>query len=147
MKIKFAPQVGGLQVRFTVPQQLDPRSLIQKNAQRITELRDRIWETFEAFKQNKSSHYAGAAWSRACAEFHSEYDALAFPGGYEAGLKRIQAGDGRAIEDALTFLEVRPYFFRSQYMRTKLTRLLRHAPLTAQQAERLQRASERDKKK
>ena len=70
----------------------------------------------------------------------------ALPGGYEAGLEKIQAGDVRAIEDALAFLEVRPYFFRSQYMRTKLTRLLKHAPLTALQTERFQAVLERDKK-
>ena len=33
--------------------------------------------------------------------------------------------------------------FRSQYMRTKLARLLKRAPLTARQAERFQSAMER----
>jgi nitrate reductase beta subunit len=127
-----------------VKEELEPRYVIQRNAKRVTELHDRIHETF---KRRDTSPEARAEWSRACDEFHSQYDALAFPGGYTAGLQKIQAGDTRAIEDALAFLEVRPYFFRSQYIRTKLTRLLKHAQLTVRQAERFQRALESDKQK
>lgn len=111
--------------------------MIQENAKRVAELHNRIHETF---KRRDTSPEAREDWSRACNEFHSQYDALAFPGGYEAGLQKIQAGDARAIEDALAFLEVRPYFFRSQYMRTKLTRLLKRAQLSPRQAEMFQRA-------
>ncbi len=67
---------------------------------------------------------------------------LAFPGGYEEGLQKIQAGDSNAIENALAFLEVKPYFFRSQYIRTKLIRLLKHAALSGQQEERLKKVLE-----
>ena len=123
-------------------QKLEPRCVIQENAKRVTELHDRIHETG---KRRDSSPEARAEWSRACEEFHSRYDALAFPGGYAAGLEKIQAGDSRAIEDALAFLEVRPYFFRSQYIRTKLTRLLKHAQLTARQSDRFQTALAADK--
>lgn len=125
-------------------QKLEPRCVIQANAKRVTELHDRIHGTF---KLRDTSPEARAEWSRACDEFHGQYDALAFPGGYESGLLKIQAGDSRAIEDALAFVELRPYFFRSQYIRTKLTRLLKHAPLTARQTERFQRALDADKKK
>ena len=128
--------------RATVKEKLEPRCVIQKNAKRVTELHDRI---HEAFKLRDTSPEAHAEWSRACVEFHSKYDALAFPGGYGAGLQRIQAGDAHAIEDALAFLEVRPYFFRSQYIRTKLTRLLKRALLTTRQAERFHRALEAGK--
>jgi hypothetical protein len=125
-------------------QKLEPRCVIQENAKRVAELHDRIHETV---KRRDSSPEARAEWSKACAEFHGQYDALAFPGGYSAALEKIPAGDSRAIEDALAFLEVRPYFFRSQYIRTKLTRLLKHVQLTARQTERFQRALEADKKK
>lgn len=125
-------------------QKLEPRYVIQENAKRVIELHDRIHETV---KRRDSSIEARAEWSKACAEFHSQYDALAFPGGYSAALKKIQAGDSCAIEDAVAFLEVRPYFFRSQYIRTKLTRLLKHAQLTTRQTERFQRALEADKKR
>lgn len=127
-----------------VKQKLEPRCVIQENAKRVTELHDRIHETV---KRRDSSPEARAEWSTACAEFHSQYDALAFPGGYEAGLQKIQAGDVCAIEDALAFLEARPYFYRSQYIRTKLTRLLKRAELTTRQTERFQRALEAEKQK
>jgi hypothetical protein len=124
---------------LAVKEELEPRSVIQKNAKRVADLHDRVHETFE---RRDTSPEARVEWSRACSEFHSQYDALAFPGGYEAGLQKIQKGDARAIEDALAFLEVRPYFFRSQYMRTKLVRLLKRAQLSARQSERFQRTLE-----
>jgi hypothetical protein len=127
-----------------VKEKLEPRCVIQNNAERVTPLHDRIHETF---KRRDTSPEDRAEWSKACAEFHSQYDALAFPGGYLAALGKIQAGDGRAIEDALAFLEVRPYFFRSQYIMTKLTRLLKRAQLTTRQTERFQKALQADKKK
>jgi hypothetical protein len=117
-------------------EKLHPRVAIQENAKRMVELHKRVHETSTC--KNKSKE-AWDEWKQACAEFHSQYDALAFPGGYETGLKEIQAGDFSAIENALAFLEVRPYFFRSQYMRTKLIRLLKHAQLSRQQAERFQK--------
>lgn len=120
----------------TVKDKLSPSCVIQENAKRITELHNRIHETV---KHRDDSPEARAAWSQACAEFHAQYDGLAFPGGYEAGLLKIHAGDEGAIENALAFLEVRPYFFRSGYMRIKLMRRLKHAELSARQAERFQR--------
>jgi len=127
-----------------VKQKVEPRCIIQENARRVTELHERIHDTF---KRRGSSPEARAEWSKACAEFHGQYDELAFPGGYASALKKIQAGDGGAIEDAVAFLEVRPYFFRSQYISTKLKRLLTHAPLTARQAERFQGVLDADKKR
>jgi hypothetical protein len=119
--------------------QLVPRNAAQQNARRITELHDRVSETV---RHRDTSPEARAEWQRACAEFHRQYDALAFPGGYEAGLQKIRDGDSRAIEDALAFIEARPYFFRSQYIRAKLTRLLKHAPLSPRQTDRFQRVLE-----
>lgn len=82
------------------------------------------------------------AWETACAGFRARYDSLAFPGGYESGLSRIQQGDANAVEAALVFLELRPYVFRAQYIRTKLTRLLKHALLTRDQAKRFTHAQQ-----
>ncbi len=129
--------------RPTMQEKLEPRGDIQHNARRVTELHARIHETF---KLRDTSPEAREAWLRAGDEFRRQYDTLAFPGGYQAGLQKIQAGNAHAIEDALAFLEARPYFFRSQYMRTKLTRLLKHAPLSARQGERLERVLESDRK-
>ena len=125
-------------------QNLEPRCVIQENAKRITDLHERMHVTFML---RDTSPEARAEWSRACSDFQRQYDALAFPGGYSAALEAIPTGNGRAIEDALAFLEVRPYFFRSQYIGTKLTRLLKHAPLTTRQLERLQRVLESEKQR
>ena len=103
--------------------------LIEHNAKLVTELHQRIHKEFRA-RPNSAAH------RDACKEFHERYDGLAFPGGYESGLARLKDGDPATIEAALVFLEVRPYFFRSQYMMTKLTRLLNHATMSVGQRER-----------
>ncbi|MFC4994658.1 hypothetical protein [Rubritalea tangerina] len=105
------------------------RALIKKNAQEIRCLHGRIHETFA-----EQPH--GTAHKEACSDFHSKYDSLAFPGGYELGLRKIIEGDSAALESALLFLEVQPYFFRSQYIRTKLIRLLKRADLSKSQKTR-----------
>jgi hypothetical protein len=111
-----------------------PQSLFLENAKEITRLNARIGE---AYQRRGESQELWAVWERACAEFHSRFDQLAFPGGYESAGRRILDGDQAAIESALQFLELRPYFFRSGYMRTALMRKLKRAVLTAPQAARL----------
>jgi hypothetical protein len=71
--------------------------------------------------------------------FHARYDGLAFPGGYQRGgaLNRIAYGDPDAMEAAICFLEIRPYFFRSGYMFKDILRKCRRAPLSSDQAARL----------
>ena len=106
--------------------------LIENSAKRITELHKRIHDEFRVLPH-------GPAHRAACKEFRERFDGLAFPGGYEAGLKKIEEGEAKAIEAALAFLEVRPYFFRSQYMAKKLTRQLKHVSLSAGQSERFEK--------
>jgi hypothetical protein len=105
---------------------------IEKNAEEIRRLHDRIGATFE--KRDRSPE----AWKAACAEFHQRYDQLAFPGGYAGALERILAGDPQTIEAALSFVECRPYFFRSGYMYKDLLRKLKRAPLDSGNARRLE---------
>lgn len=107
--------------------------MIKHNAHQIRELHHRLHQAFHV-----QPH--GPDHKRACEEFHVQYDALAFPGGYENGLQRISDGDPETIETAIAFLEVKPYFFRSQYMRTKLIRLLKKADLTKSQRRRFDNA-------
>ncbi len=121
---------------------LEPRCVIQQNARRLVALHDRVQDTFS---HKNTGPEARADWSRACDAYRDEYDVLAFPGGYASGLRKIAAGDAHAIEIAIAFVEVRPYFPRSQYIRTKLVRLLKRAPLTARQRERVQSALSRHK--
>ena len=43
---------------------------------------------------------------------HLEYwDRLSFPGGLEAGMRRLQNNDAETVEVAIRFLEVDPLFF------------------------------------
>jgi hypothetical protein len=115
-----------------------PQSFFLESAKEITRLKARI---DEAFQRRGESQQLRVAWESACADFQSRYDNLAFPGGYESAGIRILDGDQSAIESALQFLELRPYFFRSGYMRTALMRRLKRAPLTAPQATRLRQLS------
>ena len=108
---------------------------IEANAEKIRRLRERIDETFGT---RSRSPEARQAWERACAEFHAQYDQLAFPGGYVGALDRILAGDLQTIESSLCFVECRPYFFRSGYMFKDLLRKLKRAPLDAASAKRLE---------
>ena len=89
-------------------QKLEPRCIIQENAKRVTQLHDRIHETV---KRRDSSPEARAEWSRACAEFHAQYDALAFPGGYAAGLVKIQAVTVTLSRPRWPLLRFGPAFF------------------------------------
>jgi hypothetical protein len=94
--------------------------------------------THETLKTRGNSLRDRDTWAAACKEFHSRYNELAFPGGYEGAEARIVAGDAETIEAALCFLELRPYFFRSGYMYQSLLRKMKRAAVTRDQAERLQ---------
>ena len=111
------------------------KDLIARNAEEVRRLHARIHETYRL--REKSSEQK-ERWERACAEFHSRYDKLAFPGGYNTAIERILAGDSEAIEAALCFIELRPYFFRSGYMFKALLPKLKRAPLSVSEAARLQ---------
>src|SRR5215813_7968903 len=108
---------------------------IRRNTEEIVRLHSRIHETL---KRRGKSHEDRKEWENACAEFHSRYSGLAFPGGYAGALGRISAGDPETMEAAVCFLECRPYFFRSGYMFKDILRGCRKAPLSARQAARLE---------
>lgn len=108
------------------------KSQIQANTRRIVELHQRVHET--AHSRDLSAAHR-ESWSQACLEFRTQYDALAFIGGVSTARDRIRSGDAQAIEYALCFIEVRPYFFRSGYMFKDFLRVLRNVELSpAQQA-------------
>ena len=115
------------------------KSLIEHNAKTIAELHRRVHDTVR--DRDRSDEHRNA-WRAACSEFHSRYDALAFVGGVSTARERIRAGDAIAIEYALSFIEVRPYFFRSGYMYNDFLRVLRNAELSPRQRERYNRVYE-----
>ena len=86
------------------------KASILANAQEIQRLDARVKETS---KLRNRSPEDNRNWQLACEAFHSNYDALAFPGGYTDALERIASSQPEAVESALCFLEARPYFFRS----------------------------------
>jgi hypothetical protein len=96
-----------------------------KRAVEIRRLHGRVRETFAA----RSGKAGLAAWQSACAEFHERYHALACPPGWDRLVHGLDAGDDEAIDWALSFVEIRPYFFRSGYMYRDLVRRLKRAPL------------------
>ena len=103
------------------------------NAAEIKTLHGRIHQTLR--HRYKSSEQT-ERWETACKEFHARYDKLAFPGGYSIAKARIASGDADAIETALCFVELRPYFFRSGYMFKAFLPMLKRATLTPTQRER-----------
>ncbi|TDB26525.1 hypothetical protein ATCM_02000 [Stenotrophomonas sp. ATCM1_4] len=109
--------------------------LIQSNAEEVAQLHARVHETFA---QRDRSPDKRQEWERACEIFHSRYNELAFPGGFEEALDRIVAGDAESMEAAICFLELRPYFFRSGYMFESILRRAKRAPLSQEQVARLQ---------
>lgn len=113
---------------------------IVESAKEIERLRARVHETF-AHREN--SERAREAWVEACSEFHGRYMQISFPGGLDNIEARVLAGEPFALEAALCFLEVRPYFFRSGYMFQALLRKMKRAPLNESQRQRLKVVLER----
>lgn len=106
------------------------------NAGEVRRLHARIHETYRNRDKTRDGF---EQWQSACKEFHERYDALAFPGGYSTAVERIAQGEAEAIEAALCFVELRPYFFRSGYMFKTLMRKLKRAPLDAKQSKRFEK--------
>lgn len=105
---------------------------IEQCASLIRRLCERIDETF-ALAPHGPEHHA------ACAEFHRQFDELAFPGGLKRGLARLGEDDPDAVAAAILFLEADPMFFRSGYIKETILRRLKHVSLTARQTEALAR--------
>ena len=113
--------------------------LIKSNGDEIVRLHALVHKTFA---QRDRGPDRRKDWERACEIFHSRYDELAFPGGFNGALERIVAGETEAMEAAICFLELRPYFFRSGYMFESILRKAKRAPLSQEQSARLQHVVE-----
>lgn len=116
------------------------QSIIESNAATLRKLYEAIHETFTRRSEGPEAY---AAWERACREFHTRWDELAFPGGLDSGLRKIVAGDLQAIETAIRYLELRPFYFRAQYTRSVFTRLIKRQTLP----ERLQQRFDSTRKR
>lgn len=76
-------------------------------------------------------------WSRACAEFHTKYAELFYPGG-DASLDALKRHESGAIQLGIDFLDADPHHFRSGYTKEEVWRRIRNAPLVAQDKSRLE---------
>lgn len=105
-------------------------SVINANATRLRDLKDRIKQAF-ARRPHGADHRA------ACDDFHAQYDQLAFPGGLERGLALLREKDPGTVETAIAFLETDPRFFRSGYIKEEMLSRLKHVALSDRQVQRL----------
>lgn len=87
---------------------------------------------------NEGVHRRSENYVSARDSFLGRYDQLAFPGGLAKRLEELERQDPEAVEDAICFLEVDPWFFRSGYIKERILHLLKRCHLTARQRERLQ---------
>lgn len=108
---------------------------IRVSEKEVNRLRQRIHEAYVVRDVNEHKY---KAWQAACRDFHEMYNELAFPGGLQGAYERVVNGELQAIEAALSFIEVRPYFFRSGYIYKDLLRKLNRAPLQGSQLTRYQ---------
>lgn len=116
------------------------QSIIESNAARLRKLHETMKE---ASLHRTEGPEALQAWSRAAREFQDSYDELAFPGGLRSGLRRIEAGDIRAVEAAIIYLELRPFYYRAQYNRNVFIRLLKRRALPSKLHRRFEAIIER----
>ena len=101
-----------------------------ENARRLREL------NAELHRAAREKH-GGPRHRAALDAWHHQYDALAFPGGLEKGLARLNTYEIAAVEQWLRFLEADPYFFRSGYTKQKVLRRFKRCSFTPDQERRL----------
>jgi hypothetical protein len=113
---------------------------ILENAAEIVQLDNR---RRKASAQRNQSPEKWGEFYQASVELSSRYNSLAFPRGLNGAYERIDSGDPETIEEAICFLEVRPYFLRSGYMFKDILRKCKHAPLSPKQTARLEVVKEK----
>ncbi|HEY1256452.1 MAG TPA: hypothetical protein VGF01_16870 [Terracidiphilus sp.] len=116
------------------------KETIRKNGAEIMDFINRLKETR---KQRELSSEKWSEWQNLYTDFYDHYRSHAFPGGLDGAYQRIVSGDAYAMEAAICFLEIRPYFFRSGYMFKDILRMCKRAPLSPMQKARLEVVKER----
>ncbi|MCE5198779.1 MAG: hypothetical protein ABFD54_10455 [Armatimonadota bacterium] len=91
----------------------------------------------ETYSQRQQNQETWAAWKEACADFHQTRVATDYLWSDKVRLK-IKNGDREVINDALLYLEVDPWYFRSGYLKERLIDALKSAPLTNEDVNRIQ---------
>lgn len=109
-------------------------NIFEHNAQLLRALKHDI---DVAFTHRHLDEEHRSLWATACQRFHASFEELAFPGGLNKQLQHLRKGEEEAVEMAVRFLEVNPWFFRSGYIKEELLRLIKQASLSDDQQERL----------
>ena len=112
------------------------KETIEVHGREITRLRNRAVQS--GTDRDVSPEHRNK-WQSAWSDFEANYDGLAFLGGASTAHRRMRAGDVDAIEYALCFIEIRPFFFRPGYMYNHFLRILRNCELTSSQRQRYNR--------
>lgn len=90
----------------------------------------------EAFLHRSDSPEAWERWKQVCADWHASRKPTDFLW-EESTRQRLRSGDPVAVEDAILFLEIDPWFFRSGYLKERVLGALKRAPLSFHQQERV----------
>ncbi|BCM91315.1 hypothetical protein IAD21_03185 [Abditibacteriota bacterium] len=93
----------------------------------------------ETVKHRQESDAKWNEWKKATHAFHTYFhENPVFLLWRRETLDAIRAGDRNTIEGSLTFLEADPYFFRSGYLKEKVLRAIKRAPLNGRDEVRVQ---------
>ncbi len=111
------------------------RTSIERQARASNECHARLNEAFESYRA-KPSDAARQKWKDAATAFHNCENTAFYLWPTEAR-HQMRRGEREAVEDALIFLEVDPWFFRSGYLKERVTRHLKSARLSEDDAQRL----------
>jgi len=110
---------------------------IREASAKLDSLNKRIKETVRTRDRGVEER---ERWSHACAEFHTKYAELFYPGG-DASLDALKRHEPAAIELGIDFLEADPRHFRSGYTKEEVWRRIRNAPLSKKDKARLEEAA------
>ena len=106
----------------------------------------RLYKRFKSTVEHRdSSKEAEQEWSKALTLFNEKYRQLSFLNGTTNYRLELRAGNKEAIEYAICFLEVRPYYHRSGYMWIDLLRVLKNCNLSKTQRKRYETVRQRYK--
>ncbi len=96
-------------------------------------LRNQVCRTFP---KNSASRDDFKKWQKACQNLYTFHSPLHQIWTQEFKSSVI-SGNRESIESLITYLEADPYYFRSGYLKSRLVRIIKKAPLTAKDEQRL----------
>lgn len=109
---------------------------IKENTEEIMRLHNRINEIFRVKSKEEEL-------KSACKEYHERFNELCYWNGIYDYRAEIRAGSLDAIEYAICFIEIRPYFPNSGYIFKDLMRVLKSIDLNTDLKQRFERVNVR----